>query len=520
MLDFKIDGAIVDINEDISTEKISHSIKNDKFITTKIFKKTVSTKIYTYNNGVSVCFKLDDSGANEFFEILFVIMQKQVEKTVLTVPRTASIEIDKVDDEHFLIFMSDDINNENTLTFVTIKNKEQIQLCTLNATKIYQKDVINNKYLLFSSVEKLEEKKFLYVVAVYDLSGVAIEHIVDKELNKEIVYKFGNFKKNTVFYGIEKKNKIKKMGKYVFPEEITSVELVRDDALNKVSLNIDAATDNSKTNENDDAEIKKEDDENKNATKINKEEGTDANIKTESKNDEIKDDLENQTSENAETILNEDDKTDKSNSSATKAKENNPSAEDNAQNEQSAKNENVDNNAKLENNENSQNQAENFDNNTNFSVNVENSAANVQNNTANENYVANANNNQMQNNLSYQNAGMAQNQYYQDSGNAGYNQNAANSVQNGYMQNNQPLKSVPNNYVQNGQNAANFMMNNSNMNMQNNQNGQGNMANYANNQNINYVNNQNMNNTNFQNGNFGNNQNGNNGINQNNGFNN
>ncbi len=221
MLDYWIDGERVNIDEEVVTESISHDIVGDKFVTKKTFNKTVSTQIYTQSNGVSVCFKLDDNGANEFFEILFVLVEKQIQKNVLTASRTAQVWINKIDDTHYHILMNDDTNHENTLTLATIKD-DSIQLCTLNATKILQHDIAKGKYLLFSSVEQIDEKKSLYVVGVYDLSGIMLKSFVDCESEKELVYKFEQPDDEKVFVGIENGKKFKRIDKFIFPQEVNA----------------------------------------------------------------------------------------------------------------------------------------------------------------------------------------------------------------------------------------------------------------------------------------------------------
>ncbi|MGN0960688.1 MAG: hypothetical protein ACI4PF_00645 [Christensenellales bacterium] len=188
MSEICFEDEVIKIEEDIETIDVAYDIRDNNLIATKTLKQSLSSKIYNYDDGISVYLKFEDNG--NFMNLMFAIYQANSEKQILSLPRHASLYLRRIDKRHFHILAKDEINKEANLVAITIKDEMEIVTVQFNFTEIIEYKLLDDKYLLINAYEDMGNGSYLYTMGVYNLAGKAIQIFLDKKVNQDNSYEF------------------------------------------------------------------------------------------------------------------------------------------------------------------------------------------------------------------------------------------------------------------------------------------------------------------------------------------
>ena len=118
MSEVYFEDELIKIEEDVETMDVSYDIRGEQLIETKTLKQSLSSKIYNYDDGISVYLKFESGGG--FMNLMFAIYKANTEKQILSVPRHANIYLKRIDKRHFHILTIDDNNHEQNITLVMV----------------------------------------------------------------------------------------------------------------------------------------------------------------------------------------------------------------------------------------------------------------------------------------------------------------------------------------------------------------------------------------------------------------
>ena len=152
--EIRFEDEVIRIQEDIETLDVAYDIQDNNLIAVKTLKQTLSSKIYNYDDGISVYLKFEDSG--NFINVMFAIYQAGGEKQILSVPRHADLYLRRLDKFHFHIIAKDEINYESNLVAITIKDETEVATVQFNFTNILEYKIIDDKYVLINGYEEFE----------------------------------------------------------------------------------------------------------------------------------------------------------------------------------------------------------------------------------------------------------------------------------------------------------------------------------------------------------------------------
>ena len=186
--EIRFEDEVIRIQEDIETIDVAYDIQDDNLIAVKTLKQTLSSKIYNYDDGISVYLKFEDSG--NFINIMFAIYQAGGEKQILSIPRHADLYLRRLDKFHFHLIAKDEINFESNLVAVTIKDETEVATVQFNFTNILDYRIIDDKYVLINGYEDLNDGNYLYTMGVYNLAGKALKVLLDKRVTNPNGYEF------------------------------------------------------------------------------------------------------------------------------------------------------------------------------------------------------------------------------------------------------------------------------------------------------------------------------------------
>ncbi len=187
MSEVYFEDELIKIEEDVETMDVSYDIRGEQLIETKTLKQSLSSKIYNYDDGISVYLKFESGGG--FMNLMFAIYKANTEKQILSVPRHANIYLKRIDKRHFHILTIDDNNHEQNITLVTIKDDDDIMTIQFNFTQLVEYKLLDDEYVLINGYEDIGNGAYLYVMGVYNLAGKAIKVFVDKKV-KSLGYGF------------------------------------------------------------------------------------------------------------------------------------------------------------------------------------------------------------------------------------------------------------------------------------------------------------------------------------------
>lgn len=188
MAEIRFEDEVIRIQEDIETIDVAYDIQDNNLIAVKTLKQTLSSKIYNYDDGISVYLKFEDSG--NFINIMFAIYQAGGEKQILSIPRHADLYLRRLDKFHFHLIAKDEINFESNLVAVTIKDETEVATVQFNFTNILDYRIIDDKYVLINGYEDLNDGNYLYTMGVYNLAGKALKVLLDKRVTNPNGYEF------------------------------------------------------------------------------------------------------------------------------------------------------------------------------------------------------------------------------------------------------------------------------------------------------------------------------------------
>lgn len=186
--EIRFEDEVIRIQEDIETLDVAYDIQDNNLIAVKTLKQTLSSKIYNYDDGISVYLKFEDSG--NFINVMFAIYQAGGEKQILSVPRHADLYLRRLDKFHFHIIAKDEINYESNLVAITIKDETEVATVQFNFTNILEYKIIDDKYVLINGYEDLNDGNYLYTMGVYNLAGKALKVMLDKKITNPNGYEF------------------------------------------------------------------------------------------------------------------------------------------------------------------------------------------------------------------------------------------------------------------------------------------------------------------------------------------
>ncbi len=186
--EIRFEDEVIRIQEDIETIDVAYDIQDNNLIAVKTLKQTLSSKIYNYDDGISVYLKFEDSG--NFINIMFAIYQAGGEKQILSIPRHADLYLRRLDKFHFHLIAKDEINFESNLVAVTIKDETEVATVQFNFTNILDYRIIDDKYVLINGYEDLNDGNYLYTMGVYNLAGKALKVLLDKRVTNPNGYEF------------------------------------------------------------------------------------------------------------------------------------------------------------------------------------------------------------------------------------------------------------------------------------------------------------------------------------------
>lgn len=216
----------VNIQEEVETVKTDYEIENDVLIAKKVLDKTITSKIYTYEDGISAYLKFDDSGVNQFIDIMFALYKANSEKKIVCIANTADAVLKRIDKSHFHLIIKDKANNNGSLVFITIKDEKEVMTSQVYFTELVDYQIIDMTYVIVNCYEIINNRRVLHTLNVYNLAGMSIKRLVDKASSKIVHYEFQMQHKpdnERVLLALEYRgDKIVVVGKFPMPEGLSA----------------------------------------------------------------------------------------------------------------------------------------------------------------------------------------------------------------------------------------------------------------------------------------------------------
>lgn len=226
MANIMFEDMSVNIQEEVETVRTDYDIENDVLIAKKVLDKTITSKIYTYEDGISAYLKFDDSGINQFIDIMFALYRAKSEKKIVCIAQTADAVLKRIDKSHFHLLIKDKVNHEGSLVFITIKDEKEVITSQVYFTELVDYQIIDMTYVIVNCYEVINNKKVLHTLNVYNLAGMLIKSLVDKSSSKILHYEFQMQHKpdnERVLLALEyKSDKIAVVGKLPMPEGLSA----------------------------------------------------------------------------------------------------------------------------------------------------------------------------------------------------------------------------------------------------------------------------------------------------------